>query len=462
MIRRSARYETVLRIHHRLIIRHPSQPAILVGGDDGRLRLPAFESDDRHTAEVDYINLAVRERFGLVTTVLRSLHHSDPVNDVALRAHELETHGDEAPLPPPMQWCDRDDVSPHADGEDRDVVAEWLAAPITPRTVVDGRGWTLPGWFAEAREWIEGALAVIGGRRVREIVQLRAWMSSCVLLVRTGAGDLYFKAVPESGRRECVVTAYLAQHFPQTVARIVAAQPERRWLLMRAFEGRKLEDVDDIRTWERAAAEYARLQRACLGRLDDLHALRCPTRSLEALAAAIDPLVANVAGLRPGEPDGLSASEVDRLHARASELRRRCEQLAACGIPPTIEHGDLWPGNVLVDDATCGIIDWEDVAIGHPFLSLAPLIVGLSIYQPRLASPAVTRRLERAYEAGFTDLAPPERLREALRCAAPLSFVDMALRYRSQRPSVVRLHPWMRDLVPQTLRLALAQLDAEA
>ena len=44
----------------------------------------------------------------------------------------------------------------------------------------------------------------------------------------------------------------------------------------------------------------------------------------------------------------------------------------------------------------------------------------------------------------------------ALHLAAPLGFIDMARRYRHQPPSVVRLHPWMQDLVPHTLRLALA------
>ena len=446
----------MLQIHHRLIIRHPSRPAILEARDGDGVRLPAFVSDDRHTAEVDYINRAVRERFGLVTTVLRSLRHSDPVDDVVVRVHELETHGDELPLPSPVQWCHRDAVSPHAFGDDEDVVAEWLTTALTPGIVMDGREWTVPGWFGQAREWIECALGVIEVREVREIVQLRAWMSSCVLLVRTEAGDFYFKAVPESIRRECRVTAYLAQHVPETVARVVARDPERRWLLMRALEGRNLETVDDPALWERAAFAYARLQRACLGRLDDLQALGCPTRSLGALAASIDPLIGDVAkhGL-------LAAPDVDRLRARGPELRRRCERLAACGIPPTIEHGDLWPGNILIDGGTCGIIDWEDVAIAHPFLSLAPLIVGLELYQPQLGSPEVTRRLERAYVAGFAGLAPAGRLREALRMAAPLSFIDMALRYRWQRPSAVRLHPWMRDLVPQTLRLALAQLEAE-
>ena len=53
-----------------------------------------------------------------------------------------------------------------------------------------------------------------------------------------------------------------------------------------------------------------------------------------------------------------------------------------------------------------------------------------------------------------------DRLVEALRLAGPLGFADMAARYRAQRPSVVRLHPWMRDIVPPTLRLARAQRDA--
>jgi hypothetical protein len=257
------------------------------------------------------------------------------------------------------------------------------------------------------------------------------------------------------------VTAYLAQHFPGSVARIVATKPERRWFLMRALEGRKLEDIGDAMVWERAAAGYAQLQLACVARRPDLLALGCPTRSLDALAAEIDPLNADGTGLRLGEPDGLSACEVERLRAWAPELRRRCQRLADDGMPLTIEHGDLWPGNFLVDDASCALIDWEDVAIGHPFISLAPLIVGLSMFQPRLSSREMTQRLERAYLAGFAALAPPERLRAAFRLAAPLSFVDMAVRYRRQRPSVVRLHPWMRDLVPQTLRLALAQLEAE-
>ena len=444
---------------HRLIIRHPWRPAVLLAGDPGR-RLPAFPSSDRHTADVDHITRMVRERLGLLTTVLRSLRHSDPLDPVVVRVHELQAYGDEGPLPPDVRWYERDDAGARAEPNDAEVVAEWLATEAAAGPATDGRDWTRPGWYAEVREWLARVLDEAGAGDLQEIVQLRTWAFSCVLLVRTGAGDFYFKAVPESIRRECAVSAYLARHFPGAVAPVVATAPERRWFLTRALPGRSLQDVSDVAAWERTAAAYGRLQRACIERVSDLRELGCPTREVDALPAAIDALVADPDALQSGRPDGLSAAEVGRLRAWVPELRRRCERLGACGVPLTLEHGDLWPSNVLVDGTACAVIDWEDVAIGHPFVSLAPLTVGRGLCQPALASREATGQVERAYLSAFTGLAPTDRLVEALRLAGPLGFTDMAARYRAQRPSVVRLHPWMRDLVPQTLRLALALLDA--
>jgi hypothetical protein len=330
----------------------------------------------------------------------------------------------------------------------------WRGDETGPGTTVDGREWARPGWLKEVCRWIEQALRDVGLGTVRDIIQVRAWSTSCVLCVHATSGDYYFKAVPESLRRECAVTTYLAQHFPDAVPQVIATEPARRWLLMAACTGRKLEEVTDVVLWERAAVQYARLQVACVSRVRELEALGCVRRSLGALAEALGPLSTDTAALRPGEPDGLSATEIDQLQTCVPLLQGHCAQLAACGIPHTIEHGDLWPGNFLVGQDTCVLIDWEDVAIAHPFFSLAPLRVGLS--QSKLSSPALLDRLEHAYLTAYAELAPLEQLRTALDIAAPLSFIDMAIRYKHQPPSVVRLHPWMRDLVPQTLRLALA------
>jgi hypothetical protein len=126
-------------------------------------------------------------------------------------------------------------------------------------------------------------------------------------------------------------------------------------------------------------------------------------------------------------------------------------------MPSTIEHGDLWPGNIFVDAESCVVIDWEDAAIAPPFFSLAPLQVGL--INAGLGTRANVERLERAYLAGFVHLGSPADLQRALRLAIPLCFIEMAARYRGQPRSVVSLHPWMRDLVPQTVRLALSRIQ---
>jgi Phosphotransferase enzyme family len=445
-----------MQVHHRLIIRHPLQTAILVVDDHGETRLPAFTSDDHHTAEVDYINAAVQEQFGLLTTVLRSLHHSAPLGDVVVRVHELETHGSSALRSNMVRWYRHAELRALADGEDQAALAIWRGDETGPGAVGDGREWTRPGWFKEVCGWIERTLCDADLGTVRDIIQLRAWETSCMLGVHASSGDYYFKAVPESLRRECAVTGYLAQHFPEAVPQVITTESARRWLLMAVCTGRTLEEVTDGALWERAAGQYARLQVACVPRVRELEALGCGLRRLDTLAEVIGPLSTDPAALRPGEPEGLSVAEIERLQACVPLLQGHCEQLAACGIPYTIEHGDLWPGNFLVDQDTCVLIDWEDVAIAHPFLSLAPLRVGLS--QSQISSPAFLDRLEHAYLAAYAELAPTQRLRTALQMAAPLSFIDMAIRYRHQPPSVVRLHPWMRDLVPQTLRLALACL----
>ncbi len=434
-------------VRHRLMIEQPGTSGnILLDGD----ALPLLVTDDRHTAEVDYINALVAERFGLRTVVLRSLEHSEAdASDGSFdRVHALEVVGDARTHE--LKWSAAD-AATLVDRGDREALALWLSDRSSP--IVDGREWTKPGWFSEATAWITREVQVAGTQAL-EIVQLRTWATSSVLRVQTTGADQYFKALPASGAVEAKLTRYLGQHFPDVVPQITAAEPARRWLLMQACRGQKLEEIVDVAVWERAANRYARLQVACIEHVPALKALGCPARDLEQLARSIESLAADAA-LLP-QPGGLTQTEHTRFVALAPELRRRCDELAALGIPYSLEHGDFWPGNVFCDESSCAVIDWEDAVISHPFFSLAPLTVGLM--NAGLGSPENVARVERAYAAAFAPLAPPNRLRRAIELAPPLCFFDMAARYRAQRPSIVRLHPWMRDLVPQTVRLALSRL----
>jgi len=303
----------------------------------------------------------------------------------------------------------------------------------------------MPSWLPGKRP-SHGYANAIGTCLVGSIRRVRgSWASSCVLEIATGHSLQYFKALPDSGRVEHSVTRFLAENCPDNLPRLIASDVDRRWLLLGACAGRNLEVVDDIDLWARAARSYGELQVACMARIGDLERVGCLRRELESLPAAVAELTA-----------GLPHAEAAQLRGLVPNLAERCAALRACNIPNSIEHGDLWPGNIFVDGHDSVIIDWEDVAIAHPFLSIAPLTAGLG--HAGLASTTNVERLEREYARPFESIASPAETRGALALAAPLSFLDMAVRYRAQAPSVVRLHPWMRDVVPQTIRLALARL----
>lgn len=440
-----------LVVRHRLLIRHLRHSGFALIDQAGDPTLPVITTGDAHTAETDYINAAVAQRFGIRATVLRSLSHSAPIDGVVERVHELETHDASAMLTS-VRWGDPAELR---DPADRRAVALCVRSTTAP-DVADGREWMRPGWLDAAQDWTQRALADAGLGAAVEIRQLRNWASSCVLKVRTANAEFYFKALPRSGHVEFNVTTWLAAHYPDAVPRIIATERARRWLLTAACPGHKLEEMSDITRWEIGAMRYARLQADCAARVDELVALGCARRDLDALARSIASLLNDVGALRCGEPDGLTQAECDRLRGALPGLERRCEKLAAYRMAPTIEHGDLWPGNIFVTEATAAVIDWEDVAIGHPFFSIAPLSVGL--VNAGLDTAANHARLERAYLAGFARFGTAEQLRRALALAAPLCFIEMAQRYRHAPSSVAALHPWMYDLVPQTLRLALSRL----
>lgn len=454
----------LMQVNHRLVVWHPSREAFVVSTHGGRPRLPALVTEDRHTAEVDHLNAGVFAQFRLTTAVLASLSHSSS-DEWVQRAHALESQsGDELADRGLIWWP----AARHADLEDaadRDAVARWLAQR---GPVIDGRDWMVAGFGARARAWIADRLGATGAGAPFLVEQLRAWQSSTVLRVRAGPRTCYFKAVATSLRHECALTAWLAARFPGQVADVVAADAERRWMLMAACDGSPLDapsadasgplvEADGIERWLRAARQYGAMQVSCMAHVDELRALGCAWRRLDELATAIANLLRDDAAILTGGEEPLTAEEHARFRVAVPDLVARCASLAAVSLPPTIDHGDLWPGNFLVDDTHCALIDWEDAAISHPFLSLAPLRVGLM--QRGGATDADLARLDAAYLSAFAGLKSAAMLESALRDARPLSFMDMALRYGRQRPSVARQHPWMADLVPQAVRLALAALE---
>jgi aminoglycoside phosphotransferase (APT) family kinase protein len=66
----------------------------------------------------------------------------------------------------------------------------------------------------------------------------------------------------------------------------------------------------------------------------------------------------------------LEPEEIRQLREFAPRLAELCEELAAHGIPETIQHDDLHLTNLYVQGDALRVLDWGDSSIAHPFFSL--------------------------------------------------------------------------------------------
>ena len=66
----------------------------------------------------------------------------------------------------------------------------------------------------------------------------------------------------------------------------------------------------------------------------------------------------------------LEPEEISRLRAFSARLAELCHELAAHGVPETVQHDDLHLGNVCERRGRLRLLDWGDSSIAHPFASL--------------------------------------------------------------------------------------------
>jgi aminoglycoside/choline kinase family phosphotransferase len=245
------------------------------------------------------------------------------------------------------------------------------------------------------------------------VVHDRPW--SRVLRVPTADEDLYLKQCEPVQAFEVPLTVALAARWPDRVPEVVAADPERAWLLLRDG-GTRLRESGDVAALVRAFELYGELQREEAGRVDELLALGLPDVRLPVVAAAYEPFFEN--------DHGLERDEVARLRALAPRFHELCAELEAFGLPDSIQHDDLHDGNVFVRDGRVAIYDWGDSSVAHPLWSL---VKPLRDAPDRGLDP---EPLCAAYLAAWTAVEPEERLRAALRVAVPVGMFAYALQVR--------------------------------
>jgi hypothetical protein len=274
-----------------------------------------------------------------------------------------------------------------------------------------------------ADAWIRAHVEPVGAI---EAVHERTWAT--VWSVPTQAGSVFLKACAAVQAFEPRLTAELFARWPDDVPSVIAHDDARGWLLLADAGTPIAVSGNPPGAWLRVLPRYAELQRGETGRTADHLAHGVPDLRLAALPALFDDL------LRTDLP--LEADEIARFRSFAPQLAAEAVELAARGIPESIQHDDLHMGNVYALDDGLRVLDWGDSSISHPFASLVVTfrfleqVTGLTPDDPWFA------RLRDAYvEPWGTGLA---------------TTFDLALRVGAIAHAIARKR--QRDFLPETAR----------
>jgi serine/threonine protein kinase len=150
--------------------------------------------------------------------------------------------------------------------------------------------------------------------------------------------------------------------------------------------GRRLDEAWDLHDWEAAAASLAAFQIESITIADVLLVAGCSDVQDSQLVTMIDPFLSAIEDLMAAQkscpPRILTNADLNLI---AMQLRKGCDRLRRAELPPCLVHGDLNPGNILVDCGHAVILDWAQAKVGHPFYACEYLLAVLRRLRPDLA-----------------------------------------------------------------------------
>ena len=303
--------------------------------------------------------------------------------------------------------------------------------------------WRDPAWRTPAEAWVDSSLAAVGRARSgpSDTERLTPW--SAVWRVPTDDGPVWFKGCSSGVAHEVRLYEVLARRTPDHVLPPVAADEKGRRLLL-PDGGRTLRQTEgprgDVAALERMLVDYAGMQRDLEPWTDELLDCGLEDRGPLRLAEVRAALLADDQVVLLGSPDGLSVEQRAELLAEQPAYEAQCADLAAYGIPLSLQHDDLHDNNVFATpDGHLRVFDWGDAIVGHPF---GVLLISLRVIGDLLGVPdgaPALARLRDAYLEPWTDRWDRADLRAAAGLAVRVQGVGRADCYRRA------LQDWPRD-----------------
>ncbi|MFZ5858341.1 MAG: phosphotransferase family protein [Chloroflexota bacterium] len=319
--------------------------------------------------------------------------------------------------------------------------------------------WHDPAWQKQAHDWIRTEAKCNSIQLTGEIEQPHAYAWSTVIRVPSSEGMLFFKATSDETIHEIALTEKLAAWLPDCMPDLVASDPARGWMLMRDGGEQlrtSIRPTKDVRPWEPVITKYAEVQIGLAEHVDEILALGIPDHRLAALPGLYSQLLTDDESMMVDREKGLTSADYHQLQNLIPRFEQICADLAAFGIPESVNHGDFHDGNVLVKDGRITFFDWGDASVTHPFVSLRTFFVSMEIaldlddWAPPTSEMLTLRE---SYLARWEGFASKEQLLKAYNVSRPVASIVKALLWHT---TVSRLTGPLRNeyawIVPEVLR----------
>jgi len=278
--------------------------------------------------------------------------------------------------------------------------------------------WAEPGGLADLTPWVDAALDAHARRRTGPLRQRKTWNLSLLLSASTDGGDVWVKATPPFLADEGGVVARIAGLDASLVPTVLAHEPTRRLLLMDHIAGADQWGLADERVIDTIVERWVAVQLASVD--DTAHLLTLGAADLRAAG-----LIARVrdAASRPETRATLTTTEGLALDRLLDGLPDRLAQVAACGLPDTVVHGDLHPGNWRGEGDRFTLLDWGDVGVGNP-------VVDMRAFVERLAGAALQARTRERWVQHWSRAVPGSDAARAAWLMAPVAELAAAAVYQ--------------------------------
>jgi len=360
----------------RIIVLSPDGKNILVVPDGERFALPSVEIA-RWQRVAENLSEAVKCSWGEEIVCLFELSElaETPLTGIHYQAAR---HWGTAGVPrTPTRWVPVAALSKDllTDVTDHSAIQQSIAQCVADGETSPTGPFTCLGWFDELREWIEEVIGPLGFRLNGRFRQLNASPTFSLIRFETEGPALWFKAVGEPNQREFPITCELSRLFPRYVPVVLATRPEWNGWLTREAAGKLLSDAQEDALLEKSASSLAELQIDSIDHGTQILAAGARNLGVIALSKMVSPFIEAMTQLMERQikipPAPLSRKELLLLEER---FQTALEALEALGVPETLGHLDLNPGNIVASPDRCIFLDWAEAYIGNPFFTFQYLL----------------------------------------------------------------------------------------